>query len=75
MAVESFLADITRTIAGERVSVSSLIEAGMDPHTFEPTPRDIVAISESRLLIINGAGLESWLHQDGGPEEHHRPGH
>ena len=63
MAVESFLADITRSIAGEGVSVSSLIEEGMDPHTFEPTPRDIVAISESRLLIINGAGLESWLNK------------
>jgi ABC-type Zn uptake system ZnuABC Zn-binding protein ZnuA len=63
VAVESYLADITRNIGGERVSVSSLIEAGMDPHTFEPTPRDIVAISESRLLIINGAGLESWLNK------------
>jgi ABC-type Zn uptake system ZnuABC Zn-binding protein ZnuA len=63
MAVESFLADITRTIAGDGVSVSSLIEEGMDPHTFEPTPRDIVAISESRLLIINGGGLESWLNK------------
>ncbi len=42
-------------------SWSSLIEAGMDPHTFEPTPRDIITISESQLLIVNGAGLESWL--------------
>jgi ABC-type Zn uptake system ZnuABC Zn-binding protein ZnuA len=63
MAVESFLADITRSIAGGEVTVSSLIEEGMDPHTFEPTPRDIVAVSESRLLIINGAGLESWLNK------------
>jgi ABC-type Zn uptake system ZnuABC Zn-binding protein ZnuA len=61
VAVESYLADITRVIAGDGVTVTSLIQAGMDPHTFEPTPRDIVAISESRLLIINGAGLESWL--------------
>ncbi len=61
VAVESFLADITRQVAGERVNVVSLIEAGMDPHTFEPIPRDIITISESRLLIVNGGGLENWL--------------
>jgi ABC-type Zn uptake system ZnuABC Zn-binding protein ZnuA len=60
-AVESFLADITRNVAGERVNVVSLLDAGMDPHTFEPTPRDIITISESRLLIVNGGGLENWL--------------
>lgn len=61
VAVESFLADITRNVAGERVTVVSLIGAGMDPHTFEPIPRDIITISESRLLIVNGDGLENWL--------------
>jgi ABC-type Zn uptake system ZnuABC Zn-binding protein ZnuA len=61
VAVESFLADITRQVAGERVVVSSLVQSGMDPHTFEPAPRDIIMISESQLLIVNGAGLESWL--------------
>lgn len=61
VAVESFLGDITRQVAGERVIVVSLIEAGMDPHTFEPIPRDIITISESRLLIVNGGGLENWL--------------
>jgi ABC-type Zn uptake system ZnuABC Zn-binding protein ZnuA len=61
VAVESFLADITRQVAGERVMVSSLVQEGMDPHTFEPTPRDIIMISESQLLIVNGSGLESWL--------------
>jgi ABC-type Zn uptake system ZnuABC Zn-binding protein ZnuA len=61
VAVESFLADITHNVAGERVTVVSLIDAGMDPHTFEPTPRDIITISESRLLIVNGGGLENWL--------------
>lgn len=61
VAVESFLADITRQVAGERVIVVSLIEAGMDPHTYEPIPRDIITISESSLLIVNGGGLENWL--------------
>lgn len=61
LAVESFLADIAQNVAGERAVVESLIPAGVDPHAFEPTPRDIAAISHSDLLIVNGAGLEQWL--------------
>ncbi|MBN2257471.1 MAG: zinc ABC transporter substrate-binding protein [Anaerolineaceae bacterium] len=61
VAVESFLADITQNVAGEQVKLTSLVEYGMDPHTFEPTPRDMIILSESDLLIINGAGLETWL--------------
>jgi ABC-type Zn uptake system ZnuABC Zn-binding protein ZnuA len=61
VAAESFLADIARNIAGDRIAFTSLIPAGMDPHAFEPVPSDIVKVSQSRILIENGAGLESWL--------------
>ncbi len=61
IAVESFLADITRNVAAERMTVDSLIPEGMDPHTFDPTPRDVARMAESRVLVINGAGLEAWL--------------
>jgi len=61
VAVESFLADITRNITGDRATVESLIPLEMDPHAFEPTPKDISKIAESRVVVANGAGLESWL--------------
>lgn len=61
LAVESFLADITRQVAGDRLPVDSLIPADTDPHSFEPTPRDVARIAASRLVIANGAGFESWL--------------
>ena len=32
LAVESFLADITQNVAGERVKVDTLIPLGTDPH-------------------------------------------
>lgn len=60
LAVETFLADIARNVAGERVIVESLIPMGMDPHTFSPTPQDVRIVSESDVLILNGAGFESW---------------
>lgn len=63
LAVESFLADITQHIAGERVQVEVLIPPGADPHAFQPTPQDVAKIAESQLLIANGAGLEQWLQE------------
>lgn len=61
LAVESFLADIAQNIAGDRVQVQSLIPLGLDPHAFEPTPRDVALIASSQVLIVNGHGLEDWL--------------
>jgi ABC-type Zn uptake system ZnuABC Zn-binding protein ZnuA len=61
VAAESFLADFAGIVAGGRVSVVSLIPTGMEPHSYEPTPRDIAAVAGARLVIVNGAGLESFL--------------
>lgn len=61
LAVESFLADITQNVAGERLKVESLIPPGVDPHAFEPSTRDVTRLSDSQAIIINGAGLETWL--------------
>jgi ABC-type Zn uptake system ZnuABC Zn-binding protein ZnuA len=61
MAVESFLADIAQQVAGERLEVETLVPPGVDPHTFQPTPQDVAKITNSQVLIVNGAGLEEWL--------------
>ena len=61
LAVEPFLADIAQQVAGSRLTVRALMPAGMDPHAYEPTPRDVSAVAESRLLIANGAGMEGFL--------------
>jgi ABC-type Zn uptake system ZnuABC Zn-binding protein ZnuA len=57
----SFLADITRNIAGDRVAVGSLLPVGTDPHSYQPTPEDVAKIEKSKLLIINGAEYEHFL--------------
>jgi len=57
----TFLADITRNIAGDRATVESLLPIGADPHSYQPTPQEITRIEHSKLLIINGAGYEHFL--------------
>jgi len=61
IASEPFLADIARAVAGDRVRVVSLLPIGVDPHTWEPAPRDAAAVASARLFIVNGAGLEAFL--------------
>jgi ABC-type Zn uptake system ZnuABC Zn-binding protein ZnuA len=61
LAAESFLADIAQHVAGERLTISILMPNGADPHTFEPTPRDVGKVAECDVLIINGAGFEAFL--------------
>ena len=61
LVVETFLADITQNIAGERLQIETLIPIGMDPHAFVATPQDVAKISDSQVLVVNGAGFEEWL--------------
>lgn len=61
LAVESFLADITRNVAGERLTVDTLIPLGSDPHSFEPSPADVRLVGAAQLIVVNGAGLEAFL--------------
>jgi len=57
----TFLADITRNIAGNRVEVASLLAVGTDPHSYQPTPQDITKIEHSKLLILSGADYELFI--------------
>src|SRR5688572_648232 len=61
LASATFLADITRNVAGERIEVESLLPVGADPHSYQPTPQDVAKIEQSKLLIINGAEYEHFL--------------
>ena len=61
LAVESFLADIAQNVAGERLTVETLLPIGADPHSYQPTPRDAALVVESNILIANGAGFETFI--------------
>lgn len=55
------LAEFANAIGGDRVSVSVLVPPGAEPHTFEPTPSDMMKIADADIYIKNGAGLEFWM--------------
>ena len=45
-------ADLVSQVAGDRAEVSSIVPAGVDGHTYEPTPGDVRILSEVDLLIL-----------------------
>ncbi len=47
-------------IAGKNADVVNITPAGVEPHGYELTARDIARIEGSALLVINGVGFEPW---------------
>ena len=47
-------------VGGPEAKVVQIIPTGVEPHNWEPSPRDIVAIEQSDVFVFNGAGLEPW---------------
>lgn len=54
------LYDIVRNIAGDTVGVALLLPANAGPHTYEPTPSDVAAIKDARVIYRIGFGLDDW---------------
>jgi len=54
-------ADFVRNVGGDRVDVTSLLPLGADPHTFEPSPRDVEPITKADIAFANGLDLEPGL--------------
>ncbi len=55
------LEDLVKRIAGEDISVSTIVPSGADVHGWELTPPNVLAIEEADILFYNGFGLEPWL--------------
>lgn len=55
--------DFTRQVGGDLVDLELIVPAGMDSHSFEPTPADMRKIQEADILICNGGAMEHWVSQ------------
>jgi manganese/zinc/iron transport system substrate-binding protein len=58
VATIGMLGDAARQIAGDRANVTSLMNEGVDPHTYKPTPGDVRAMSGADVILYNGLHLE-----------------
>ena len=53
--------DFTRSIAGDKADIRLLLSPGSEPHSYEPSPSDIVAIENCDIFIYNGGESDEWV--------------
>ncbi|MBQ4089916.1 MAG: zinc ABC transporter substrate-binding protein [Clostridia bacterium] len=53
--------DFARAVAGDRADITMLIKPGSEVHSYEPTPSDVIALSEADLFIYIGGESDSWV--------------
>ncbi len=56
------LYDFAKNIGQDRVEVFLLLPPGVEAHTFEPKPSDVVKINNSDIFIYTGQFMEPWAH-------------
>lgn len=61
VTLSSVLTELAREVGGSRVVVTGLVQPGVDPHTFNPSPADIRALVDADLVLASGLGLETYL--------------
>ena len=61
VATTNVWANVAEQIAGDNFVVTALItDPAQDPHSFEASARDQLAVSESSIFIINGGGYDEF---------------
>jgi zinc transport system substrate-binding protein len=59
-ATSPFAAWLAESIGGDDVQLYGLPPAGVDPHTFAPSAEQILALGGAELIVVQGAGYETW---------------
>lgn len=53
--------DFAREIAGDKADIQLLLPPGMESHSYEPTPGDIITIHNSDVFLYTGDEMEPWV--------------
>src|SRR5271156_2518923 len=62
VAAENFYGDIANQIGGANVAVTSILSnPDDDPHLFEASPETAKALSDARVVIVNGVDYDPWM--------------
>jgi zinc/manganese transport system substrate-binding protein/manganese/iron transport system substrate-binding protein len=62
VATTTQVADMAAVVGADRIDLVRLLKPGIGAHDYEPSPADVEAIATAQLVVENGVGLESWLH-------------
>ena len=61
VATTTQTADFARVVGGDLVTVYDIVKPNVDPHDFEPSPKDLEEVRRAAVIVRNGIGLDHWL--------------
>lgn len=60
-ATTTFVGEIVASVGGSNVAVGTIYPRDADPHAYEPKPSEVARLVGSRVVFMNGLGLENAL--------------
>jgi len=54
------LYDFAKAVGGQKAHVILLLPPGVEPHSFEPTPKDILEVNGADIFVYTGSFMEPW---------------
>ena len=64
VATTSIIGDVVAQVGGDAIDLTTLIQPGQDPHSYEPAVRDLTNAAGAHVLFVNGWDLEEGLADD-----------
>ena len=61
VATIGMITDVVKNVGGEKVEVVGMMSAGVDPHLYKPTAKDIQSLNSAQIIFYNGLHLEAKL--------------
>ncbi len=61
VATFSIVADWVQNAGGDHIELTTIVPAGGDAHTFDPSPEQVASIADADVIFEIGLGFESWL--------------
>ena len=62
VASTSVYADVAKAVGGANVEVTAIVDkTSQDPHSYEATARDMLALSKADVIVANGGGYDPFM--------------
>lgn len=62
VAAENFYGDVVKQLGGNHVQVLSILsDPNTDPHEYESSVQDSIAVAKANIVVENGLGYDTWM--------------
>lgn len=61
VATTTQIGDLVRQVGDGRIRLTTILNPGSDPHSYEPRPSDVEALAEADLIFRSGGPVDTWM--------------